>query len=132
MAITPVNFNETAPRYTTVEAVKGRLAIPPADVTKDAAIQSAIVAAELAIDIFMERALPDTDDPPDSPAVITIVPDAISQSALQTAIADFQPGAFFGDEFCRRVVVLIAEINALHALFGNRHRGDNSVEFLCH
>lgn len=83
MATAPVNPNETAPRYTTVALVKERLAIPPADVSRDTEITSAIVAAEYAIDVFLGRALPDVAPDP----VITLVPAAVAEAALQTSIA---------------------------------------------
>jgi len=81
-----VDFLATAARYTTVAAVKERLAIEPTDVTRDADILSAIIAAELALDIFMHRSFPDTGGNPQIPGI----PDGIRQAALQTAIATWK------------------------------------------
>ena len=78
-----IDYLAAVARYTTVLAVKGRMGIEPTDVSRDAEILSAIIAAELALDIFMQRSFPDTGTNPQ----IEGVPDGISQAALQTAIA---------------------------------------------
>ncbi len=87
MTLRPPDPNETVARYTTVELVKERLTIPVADVSRDDEILQAIVSGEFAIDEFCGRGFPDIDDPPDSPAVITIVPLSVEVAALSLAIA---------------------------------------------
>jgi hypothetical protein len=82
----PVSYLATTARYTTVAAVKERLAIETADTSRDADILSAIIASELALDIFMHRSFPDTGENPQIPGV----PDGIAQAALQTAIATWK------------------------------------------
>ncbi len=82
----PPDPNETEPRYTTIERVKERLAIPASDTSRDADIKQAIVAAEYSLDAYLGRGFPDLDDP-DDPAVITVVPAAIETAALSLAIA---------------------------------------------
>lgn len=106
MSYLPPNPNDTSARYTTVDLVKERLEIPDTDVSRDAAILEAIIAAQWGIDVFCGRGFPDVDDPPDSPAVITVVPASVQNAALSLAIAFWKeadaPGgtagsdAFFG------------------------------------
>lgn len=94
--ITPIDYNETEPRYTTVALVKERLAIQDTDTSRDDEIKTAIVSAELAMDVWMGRALPDTEDP-DDPAVITIIPSAVQSAALSMSIALWnQPDSITG------------------------------------
>ena len=80
-----VDYLATVARYTTVDAVKQRLAIVD-DVTRDDQILSCIIASELALDVFMHRSFPDTGDNPQIPGI----PDGITQAALQTAIATWK------------------------------------------
>ena len=81
------NPNETAPRYTTVELVKERLAIEPTDVSRDTEVELAIVAGEYMIDVFCGRAVPDLAGDPDDPPVVTVVPAVFQEAALSMAIA---------------------------------------------
>lgn len=59
MTFGAVNPLETTARYTDVLTVKGRLGIPAADVTKDAAILAAIIGGEYALDVHFGRSFPD-------------------------------------------------------------------------
>ena len=81
-----VNFLESVARYTTVLLVKERMAIDATDVSRDAEILSAIIASELALDVFMHRSFPDTGTNPQIPGI----PDSIRQAALQTSIATWK------------------------------------------
>lgn len=102
MSYLPPNPNDDEARYTTVELVKERLDIPLTDTTRDDAILESIVAAQWGIDVFCGRGFPDIDDPPDSPAVITIVPMSVANMALSLAIAFWKeadaPGGTAGSD----------------------------------
>lgn len=90
----PVDPNETDPRYTTLEKVKERLGIQPADTSFDDRLTEAIVAAELAIDTELGRSVPDGPGVPDEsePGPVTIVPPAVIVAATDTAIAVYKSG----------------------------------------
>ena len=77
----PVDPLQDQPRYTTLEAVKQRLAIDHAQY--DDALTQAIVAAETAIDQQLGRSFGDTGDNPEVPGV----PQAIRYWALDASIA---------------------------------------------
>lgn len=101
--LTPPDPNATAPRYTTVLLVKERLGVEPTDTSRDDQITAAIVASEWSIDTYLGRAFPDTEDP-DDPAVVTIVPSAVSEAALALSVwqwkqADSISGGYGGDGF---------------------------------
>ena len=89
MAITPPDPNATEPRYTTLLDVKAVLGIAATNTEQDARITEAIVAGEVSIDLHMDRSLPDTDETED-PAVITIVPSAWKQVALEVAVGVYK------------------------------------------
>lgn len=89
MALRPPDPNETDLRYTTLDAIKGRLNIPLTDLAKDDLLTSSGVAAEWSIDVFCGRGFPDLADPED-PAIILIVPPAVVEAATQTAIAVYK------------------------------------------
>jgi len=83
MTLAPPNPNETALRYTTLDAIKGRLGIPLTDVSRYADITVAGVSGEYAIDVFCGRGFPDIAPDP----IITVVPAGVSNVALSMAIA---------------------------------------------
>ena len=101
MSLRPPDPNETEARYTTVEEVKERVAIPASDLTRDDQILEAIVAAEFMLDVFCGRGFPD-EDTVEEPAVITTIPAAVSTGALSLAIAVWKeadaPGGAGGSE----------------------------------
>lgn len=102
MSLRPKDPNDDTARYTTVELVKERLEIQDTDTSRDDAILEAIVAAQWGIDVFCGRGFPDIDDPPDDPAIITIVPKSIENAALSLAIAFWKeadaPGGVSGSD----------------------------------
>jgi len=77
----PVDPLATTPRYTTLDAVKARLGITNTE--SDAALTTAIVAAETAIDQVNGRSFPDTGANPE----IAGIPVAIQEWALDASIA---------------------------------------------
>ena len=75
----------TGPRYTTLDAVKKALMIT--DNADDASLMQAIVASEVAIDLFNHRSFP--DEPTVEPIhgdEIAGIPDAIRLQALSVSI----------------------------------------------
>jgi hypothetical protein len=77
----PVDPLADSIRYTTLDAVKARLGITHA--VDDAALTTAIIAAEIAIDQVNGRSFPDTGDNPE----IDGIPVAIQEWALDASIA---------------------------------------------
>lgn len=71
-----------AARYSTIEAMKAGLNMAPADVSRDAELTQALIAAEVAIDQHMGRSFPDP-----SGGRIEGIPEAVKQMALQAAMA---------------------------------------------
>jgi len=86
MSLLPPDPNADAARYTTVELVKERLAIPATDTTRDDEILQSIIGAEFAIDTFCGRGFPDVQDAVE-PFNITIVPKSVEVAALSLSIA---------------------------------------------
>ena len=132
MSLKPPDPNEESLRYTSLEAIKERLGIPATDVTRDADITIAGVSGEYAIDVFCGRGFPDIDDPPDSPAVITVVPRGVVNVALSMAIAIWKQAdaptgtagsdAFFGTiapgEDARALLGMSPELVSLRVSWG--------------
>lgn len=79
----PVDSLATAPRYTTLEAVKLAIGIPVANISKDEQITEAIIAGENAIDRELGRSFPDQGSNPQ----IQGIPGAISNLAKKAAVA---------------------------------------------
>ncbi len=77
----PVDPLVSVTRYTSLDEVKARLGITHTDF--DAAMTTAIIAAEIAIDQWNDRSFPDTGINPEVPGV----PLAITEWALDAAIA---------------------------------------------
>ena len=69
-------------RYTTLDKVKDRLGIDPADTTFDADLTDVIIAAEVAIDQHLGRSFPDTGGNP----AIQGIPSAARQVATQASV----------------------------------------------
>ena len=76
-----VNWLETDPRYASLNAVKKRLQIT--DTSWDAEITQAIVSAEVAMDVYWGRSLPDTGLNPEIPGI----PSQVTQAAENIAVA---------------------------------------------
>ena len=47
---------------------------------------------------------------------------------FKPALLITSPEPFFGNKFCRGVVIFVTEIDALLALFSDRHGSDNGIE----
>ena len=118
MAYGPVNPLETVPRYTTVDDVKKALEIN--DVTFDAEITQAIVAAEIAMDTFNGRSFPDLPlVEPIEGDEIDGIPDPIKVWALSASIGTFKlrdtvMGSFGADDWLGSVDVNEQARRALH------------------
>ena len=94
----PVNALATAPRYTTLDAVKLRLGIDGA--TFDDRVTQAIVAAEYAIDAVLHRSFPDTGTNPQWSGVPLAVTQAASNASVATYKANDAPFGIAGaDDF---------------------------------
>ena len=79
----PMLVEATAPRYTTLDAVKQAIGIPLTDATKDDEVLEAVLSSESTIDRELGRSFPDSGTNPQ----IQYVPAAISSLAKQTAVA---------------------------------------------
>ena len=77
-----VNPDQSAIRYTSLDAVKERLGIDLATLTFDADLTAVIIAAEVAIDQHLGRSFPD----PLPLGQITVVPEAAVQVATQASV----------------------------------------------
>lgn len=58
----PVDYLQTEPRYTTIDAIKFAMGIT--DTRYDDEVQTALVSLETMIDVFLGRSFPDTGDNP--------------------------------------------------------------------
>jgi hypothetical protein len=121
----PIDYGTVDPlssalRYTTLDEIKGRMGIPLADLTLDAVLTQAGIAAEYAIDVELGRSFPDGPGVPDEsePGPIQGIPEAVKSAATSTAIAVYKEAdapigtagseAFFGSmdvaDIARRIV----------------------------
>ena len=81
-AIGHIDYLAAAARYSTIAAMKTELNLAAADVSRDAQLLQALIAAEVAVDSHFGRSFPDP-----SGGEIEGIPEAVKQMSLQAAMA---------------------------------------------